>query len=280
MKKLLAILLAVCLLSGCSLAVPGAVGEDHLTGFFVTVSREVDGTTVEFWDEEATGMKPISYHYLKGRKLYAERIEGDPVTYELPEGCGLSCFGYDVEVNGEVTYRSNTVSPEIDVTLEYFMGTEIPYRMDAVVYGTGDPELVLTCNPVYQTPDGSVYVLSAEPGSFATDAVGSAWTGREARTDGKGCAYTLTIERVVLPECYVIIEMSEGHEPLRRSEYAPGALPEVYHPGADAAYLILEARSGEDTVRSAYSPGDETMDTYYPGEYGLCIKGYTIIEWE
>jgi len=22
------------------------------------------------------------------------------------------------------------------------------------------------------------------------------------------------------------------------------------------------------------------MDTYYPGEYGLCIKGWTRIDWE
>ena len=59
-------------------------------------------------------------------------------------------------------------------------------------------------------------------------------------------------------------------------------MPEEYVPGADAAYIILEARDGEATTRTVYSPGDEgsVMDTFYPGQYGLCIKGYTRIEWE
>lgn len=280
MKKLLAMILAVCLLSGCSLAVRNPAGEDRLTGFFVTVSRETeDGTTVDYWDEEATGMEMISYHYLKGRKLYAQRTGDDPVIYALPEGCGLSCFSYDVTENGQVTYRNNTISPEIDVRLEHHAGTQTPYRMEAVVYGTGDPDLVLTCNPVYQTPAGEVYVLSAEPASFATDMAGSAWLGREEGENG--CAYTLTIEQVLLPESYVITEMSAEHQPLARYAYAPGQMPETYTPGSDAAYLILEARAGADTVRSVYSPGDSgtEMDTYYPGAYGLCIKGYTRIEW-
>lgn len=282
MKRIMLLVLAVALLCGCTLAVPGAAGEDRLTGFFVTVSREVDGTTVDFWDEEATGMKSIGVHYQKGQKLFAERMEGDPVVYALPEGCGLSCFSYDVEENGTVTYRSNTISPEIDVRLEYHAGTKTPYRMDAVVYGTGEAELLLTCNPVYQTPDGEVYVLSAESASFSTDQVGSKFHNRSERTDGHGCAYTLTVEQVVLPECYVITEMSGDHEPLTRTEFAPGGLPETYTPGPDTAYLILEASAGEETVRTVYSPGDREnkMDTYYPGEYGLCIKGYTAIDWE
>ena len=280
MKKLLAMILAVCLLSGCSLAVRDPAGEDILTGFFVTVSRETeDGTAVNYWDGEAAGMEMISHYSLKGRKLYAQRTGEDPVAYALPEGCGLSCFSYDVTENGEVTQRNNTISPEIDVRLEYHAGTQTPYRMEAVVYGTADPDLVLACNPVYQTPEGEVYVLSAEPASFSTDMVGSAWLGREEGE--RGCEYTLTIEQVVLPESYVITEMSADHRPLARNAYAPGQMPETYTPGSDAAYLILEARAGADTVRSVYSPGDDNteMDTYYPGEYGLCIKGYTRIAW-
>lgn len=283
MKRILALILALCLLSGCSLAVPGRSGGDKLTGFFVTVSRRDGDALVDHWDVSAAGMEMISNHDQAGKRLYAQFI-GTPteVFYEFPAGCGLSCFGYDVEEDGEITYRGNTISPEIDVTLEYHAGTETPYRMDAVVYGTGDPDLILSCNPVYQTPDGSVYVLGAETMRVATDMAGSAWQKRQERTDGKGCAYSLTIQRVVLPECYVITEMSGSHESLRRSEYAPGELPECYTPGADAAYLILEAQTGEDSVRSVYSPGDDNreMDTYYPGEYGLYIKGYTKIEWE
>ena len=236
---------------------------------------------VDIWDEEATGMEMISNHYLAGQKLYARRMEGDPVVYEFPEGCGLSCFSYDVEEEGQEPYRSNTISPEIDAHLGFYAGTEMPYRMDAVVYGTRDADAVICMNPVYQTPDGEVYVLSDKLMSYDVSTMDGC-SASISQTGEGGCTATLTIRHVVLPENYVIIEMNEENQPLRQAEYVPGELPETYVPGADAAYLILEARAGEDTTRTVYSPGDEitAMDTYRPGLYGLCIKGYTRIEWE
>lgn len=280
MKRIFALLLAICMLSGCSLAKPGKSGQDKLTGFFVTVSCKEGDTMVDIWDEEATGMEMISNHDLAGEKLYASRIEGNPVVYEFPEGCGLSCFSYHVE-EGREPYRSNTISPEIDAHLGFYAGTEMPYRMDAVVYGTRDSDAVICMNPVYQTPDGEIYVLSDKPMSYDV-ATMDGCSASISQTGEDGCTATLTIRHVVLPEKYVIIEMNEENQPLRQAEYVPGELPETYAPGSDAAYLILEARAGEDTTRTVYSPGDEStaMDTYRPGPYGLCIKGYTRIEWE
>ena len=280
MKRIFALLLAICMLSGCSLAKPGKAGQDKLTGFFVTVSCKEGDTMVDLWDEEATGMEMISNHDLAGQKLYARRMEGDTVVYEFPKNCGLSCFSYHVE-EGQEPYRSNTISPEIDAHLGFYAGTEMPYRMDAVVYGTRDSDAVICMNPVYQTPDGEVYVLSDKPVSYDV-ATMDGCSASISQTGEDGCTATLTICHVVLPENYVIIEMNEENQPLRQAEFVPGELPETYVPGADATYLILEARAGEDTTRTVYSPGDEStaMDTYRPGQYGLCIKGYTRIEWE
>ena len=282
MKKLFAIVLIVLMLAGCTLAQPGKTAEDRLTGFFLTVSYKDGDTIVNHWDAEAAGMDFLSDHYMAGEKLYAEFIGSDPVVYRFPEGCGLSCFSYDVEEEGQEPYRSNTISPEIDAHLGFYAGTEIPYRMDAVLYGTKDTNAVICMNPVYQTPDGAVYVLSDEPLSYDVATMDGCASTITQTGEDYGCTATLTIRHVVLPEAYIIIEMSEENQPLRQNEYTPGALPETYTPGADAAYLILEARAGADTTRTVYSPGDETtaMDTYYPGEYGLCIKGYTTIDWE
>jgi len=282
MKKICAIMLAVCLLAGCSLAKPGKSGADKLTGFFVTVSYKDGDTMKDHWDTAATGMEMISNHNLAGQKLYAEFIGGDPAVYRFPEGCGLSCFSYDVEKEGQEPYRSNTISPEIDAHLGFYAGTDLPYRMDATVYGTKDTNAVICMNPVYQTPDGSVYILSDKPMSFDVATMDGCSNSITEQSEDYGCTATLTIRHVVLPEVYVITEMSENHEPLTQQSFTPGALPETYTPGPGADYLILEARAGEDTVRTAYSPGDEetAMDTYYPGEYGLCIKGYTQIDWE
>lgn len=290
MKRMIALLLTLCLLSGCSLAQTGRVGPDELVGFFVTVTREnPDGTKTELWDEEAAGVGYISNHTLAGQKLYAKRTDGADPAYEFPAGCGMSCFVYDNFVDGKASSRTMTVSPEIDVAkLGYYPGDPSRYELEGVLYATADTRAVIQMNPVYQTPEGDVYVLSDKPIGYQVHS-GSGYSAFQTQdyavdkgdTVYEGSKVTMSVEYVVLPDVYRIIEMNGANEPLRQSEYTPGELPETYKPGADTAYLILEARAGEDTARTIYSPGDESakMDTYSPGEYGFCIKGYTTIEW-
>ena len=197
MKRIFALMLAICMLAGCSLAKPGKSGQDKLTGFFVTVSCREGDTMVDLWDEEATGMEMISNHYLAGQKLYAKCIEGNPVVYEFPEGCGLSCFSYDVEEDRE-PYRSNTISPEIDAHLGFYAGTEMPYRMDAVVYGTRDSDAVICMNPVYQTPDGEIYVLSDKPMSYDV-ATMDGCSASISQTGEDGCTATAIVSIMIGP---------------------------------------------------------------------------------
>ena len=290
MKKLIALILCLVLLTGCSLAVPGKAGLDELVGVFVTVSREENGEKMEFWDEEAAGIGFISNYTLEGQKFWASRVEGDPDSYAFAEGCGISCFVYDVyDENGE-SFRSNTCSPEMDVRkMVYYAGDPSRYELEAVIYATADAKLWIQANPVYQTPDGDVYVLSDKPISYMVEggAGFSSFHTQDAEVERDYTTYAgnmvkLTVEYVVLPEIYVVIEMDGDNQVLRQREFTPGEAPETYVPGEGTAYLILEARAGEDTTRTVYSPGDEdgNMDTYRIGEYGLCIKGYTAIEWE
>ena len=102
-----------------------------------------------------------------------------------------------------------------------------------------------------------------------------------SQTGEDGCTATLTIHQVVLPELYVVIEMDKNNQPLGRYEFTPETMPGNYFPGPETAYIILES-VGEENVRSIYSPDDSisVMNTYHPGAYGLCIKGYTTIFWE
>lgn len=297
MKKLIAIVLAVCMLSGCSLALEavdgdGIVANHELTGMLLTLSVEDGGTVTDIWDEEVTGMEPLHLFGSEGEKLYAQRIEEEGIIrYEFPEGTGLSCFCYYVfsDVEGE-SYRTDTTDPELsDVTRHVYVSDGTSNYLEATVYATEDSKVVLFLNPVYQTPEGEVYALGTAPmGSDTASMYGSSQTLEQktriqmGEQTSLGGTVKLNIERVVLPEVYIIIEMDESNRPLRQVEYAPGELPETYTPGSDAAYLLLEARDSEDTTRTVYSPGDDSavMDTFYPGQYGLCIKGYTTIEWE
>lgn len=284
MKRILALILMICLLSGCALAVPGRAGRDDLSGFLITMNRQIDGEWVDVWDEEAAGMKMISNHTLAGQKLYARQADGEHISYEFPEGCGLYSFTYAEYRNGELRSRSTAASPEVGT--EHFaldLGEPLRFDMETVIYATRDTKATIFVNPVYQTADGEVYALSDKPTGYQV--LGEDGGFMALLTQGEEDSQTrvrVTVKYVVLPESYVVIEMDENDCLLRQSEFAPGELPESYAPGSDAAYLILEARAGADTVRTVHSPGDKeaTLDTYYPGQYGFCIKGYTKIEWE
>lgn len=284
MKKLFALILAVCLLSGCSLATDLDWGRGELVGFFLTVSRQnPDGSETEIWDAEAAGMDFLSNYKLTGKKLWAKQVgEGEDISYEFPAGCGLSSFCYDVFEDGEAVSRTSISSPEVVAPVNYYLGDPGSMEMNATVYAPQGMNAVVCMNPVYQTRDGEIYALSDRPMGYVVDGI-AGWTSYLSQEgEGMESKIFVTVEYVVLPETYVIHEMDENNLPLGQSEFAPGELPERYTPGADAAYLILEARAGEDTVRTVYSPGDREnkMDTYYPGEYGFCIKGYTKIDWE
>ena len=298
MKKLIALLLAVLMLSGCSLALDpkdaeGMVMEHELMGMFLTLTVDNgDGTITDIWDAETAGMEPLHAFPMEGKRLYAQRVEQDGrVQYEFPEGLGLSCFSFYVFSDEEgQSYRDAAVDPELgDCHRGTYVSDGITSNtLEVTIYATEDSNVMVHMNPVYQTPEGEVYALGTAPGGWdAATMSGCNKTltqetrikmGEETVTGG---TVKLCFEKVVLPECYIIIEMSADNTVLKTTEYAPEAMPERYVPSADAAYILLVA-AGEETIRSIYSPADESavMDTFYPGEYGLCIKGYTKIEWE
>lgn len=294
MKRLFAIILAVCLLSGCSLAQVGSgeVTEHELTGMFLTLTVDNgDGTITDVWDAEKAGMEPLHVFAMEGEKLYAERVEKDDrVYYEFPEGLGLSCFCYYVfsDEEGE-TYRADTTDPELkDCHRSTHVSNGTTNTLEATIYATADTNVSVHMNPVYQTPEGEVYALGTAPGGWdAASMYGCTKTlSQETKINMgsetvNGGTVKLTIERVILPDTYIIIEMSADNTVLKSTEYAPEAMPETYTPGPDTAYILLEA-AGEETVRTVYSPADQSavMDVFTPGAYGLCIKGYTRIEWE
>lgn len=294
-RRLLALLLsAAVLLTGCSLAQGTAEGlpeNDQLVGMLVALK----GDGWELWDEEATGMDPLHTYQSEGKKLYAERIDGDPVQYQFPEGCGLSCFTFLVPGSEEEEgYWADTVSPELsDVSKGLHVGDGNSLEMEATLYvsdGLEDLAFSVYMNPVYYTPSGEVYALGTAPTGVGMggDSLGASFSvsqetkitlSEEVTT--RGGMVKLNIEPVHLPQTYVILEMSESNEVLAETVYTPEEMPETYVPSAETAYIILEAR-GEKTTRTVYSPADDSaaMDCYHPGQYGLCIKGYTTIEWE
>ncbi len=308
-KRFFAAPLAMALgLGGCSLARDEEQTKlplnDQLAGMYITMESETG--EIPAWDADTMGMEPLHSFQSEGEKLYADRVETPDTTddgvsdpkdsWAFPGDYGLSFLVfYERATEESEGFWTGNRDPEIadghigTKTGDKGTQTELEgtiYVSDTVKSG----ELSLFVNPVYQTPDGMLYALGTAPvGSDAATMGGTTQTlSQEAEitlANGvKTCGGTMTlhIERVTLPERYVVLEMGGENQVLRSAEYAPEEMPEVYTPGADTAYLILESRGAEKTVRTVYSPDDEskTMDTFSPGRYGICIKGYTRIEWE
>lgn len=150
-------------------------------------------------------------------------------------------------------------------------------------------------NPVYQTPEGAVYVTSGMGNSHSvakdlgmdsfnssttlTDSVTETVNGKTTETENK---VTVNYQGVRMAQSITILEMSDSNKQLRSKSYLPAEFPTELTVGADTAYVIVETLSadneGTETVSrqicSADHP-DESFDVFVPAEKGFAIKQTT-----
>lgn len=316
-KKLFALLLTIiCIMStGCSLAAEGTkeagdvpVTEDQLVGMLITMDHFLESTEEAYiqmplWNAQTSGMEdPLHYASNQGKRLYAAVADREYPTqegtytskvYEFPEGTGIAHMAFLVRENGEdESYWSGNTSEEISDVKRHFITTDgvSSIELSGTIYvSTEASDLALYLNPVYQTKDGEVYALGTYPMGYQAVSMGGTTetTTQEINAsigeiETSGSTVSLTIEVIDLPEKYLILEMSEDNQVLKTTEFVPEEMPERYVPQIGTAYLVLEAHSGEGVARTVYSPSDTSkrMESFYPGDFGICIKGYTEIEWE
>lgn len=315
-KRILALLLAViCLISsGCSLASSDSgdqgvqSAEDQLVGMLITMDHFLESTEdayiqMPLWNAQTSGMAdPLHYVSNEGKRLYAELTEQEyeaggetytTQTYIFPEGTGIPYMTFLVLKEDENdNYWSYESGPEIsggnrkiNVTDE---GTTI--EISGTIYvdeNAGDLSLYL--NPVYQNADGEVYALGTSPLGFhavsmsgCTQSISQEISVDIGEVQTSGGSVSLMIEAVKLPETYVILEMDEKHQLVNKMEYTPEEMPESYVPMVDTAYIVVEGHSGEEVTRTVYSPDDDDarIQSFFPGDFGICIGGCTTIQWE
>ena len=163
-------------------------------------------------------------------------------------------------------------------------------ELSAVIYvDARATDLALHLNPVHQTPEGDVYALGTFPAGFhAVSMSGCPQTLSQTveTTIGEirvsGGSVTLDIQAVNLPEKYVIVEMDGENTAVCSTEYASEEMPKVYEPREETRYLLVEAHHEKGITRTVCDRNDETarIQSFYPGDYGILIQGWTSIEWE
>lgn len=298
--------LMLILLSGCQLAIEDAdkTSEDRLAGVFVTTEY------LDLFDAEAymnDNLRVLggdividgdtSAYY--GR-IYANKMEVDEHRNEY-EFVGLDGFGYYSLIElGETmldNYHYTGVDEGISDPKTHYKVTDEGegVEMECTLYFPArSSEAVFYFNPVYQTSDGDVYVITGQ--GFSTDGrmgEGQVYSqtmeqvttiNMNGEKESWSTKVTTRIEGVLLPEKYILIQMDEGNQILRSEEYAPGnVMPEMAIPD-DTAYIILEAhRQGIDgeitTDREIIDRGEETFSTFWINADGICIKGDTYLTW-
>lgn len=288
MKKLIALILAVCMLAGCQLASEEKTEDpyqDKLVGVFVTFEPMELGFDIEGWIED-NGITDGAEISMEESLQYQEKR---PVTlsdegWVVPGYEGISVGRY---WNGEywtgfsgegICEMNSNIAAGDD-------GDNI--KVEGTVYFPADAEVMLCTNPVYQTPEGEFYVVQGQ--SFHSN-VGTGSMSQSVRdeknwtengTSHTFCAEFKTIvQGVALAEKVVLVWMTADHAEVSREEYDPNALPESVTPAEGAAYLIVEEIAGENITRKLYQPEDEQITVYYQGDQPWCMPDMAQINWE
>ena len=290
MKKLIALILAVCMLAGCQLASEEKKEDpyqDKLVGVFVTFERLDLDFDIEGWLNDNPGaLKDGEVTLEPGEGMaYQEKL---PVTlsdegWVVPGHEGISVGRY---WNGE--YWTGFSSEGICELNSNIAATDAGdnIAVEGTVYFPADAEVMLCTNPVYQTPEGEFYVVQGNSFHSHLQTGSMSQSVRDEKTwNQDGTAYTFcaefktTVQGVELAEKVVLVWMTADHTEVSRAEYDPNTLPESVTPAEGAAYLIVEEIAGENITRTLYQPEDEQITVYYQGEQPWCLPDMAQIHW-
>lgn len=267
--------------------------EGMLIGFIATREYlDLDELTVS-----ATG----KLTWEKGR-LYAEST-GTGWYFPGIEGDGIFC------VNGSagdgvpvVMNYGNVQKPQSSVSVNEEDGVRtVNVTLSGELYTGVGEDWMIACNPVYQLPDGRVYLTAGNTMSVGGGVSGESTTMRLSAERSKAFGDTKSIERteasisvVLLPQPVKLIltHFDANDRILKTEEFLPHALPEAITPAEGAQYILAELQGldGEGGIETSYAIDDrDTLTEVHPhhtltvharGEDGRLALRYLTVNWE
>ena len=149
---------------------------------------------------------------------------------------------------------------------------------------------MLVGNPVYETSAGKVYLVQGDQSvevnpnnvgmSLSVTLAQNISISTASQTKGYDATVTFTVTVVKAPQQIVILDMSSDNNPLSRTEYAPGTVPDSLTPAEGTAYIIVETDAADSSVSREILGLDATnFLTYAAREDGTCIGHNTTINW-
>ena len=302
-KRFLMIILALALaLSGCQLAKPEAEtqkAKDMLVGVFIT-EEYLNLFDMETWFQDNAsqilGNKNLT---IENPEQYYDRIwaeftedESGLTACHFPGLDGMFFASFRVVPSGkpENTYWSSEVSGVLcDVAFGHKstdIGSELTIS-GTVYFSDTHPNPCLYFNPVYQTPDGDVYLLpgqgTAFGGVFGVSATHSLKEETRTAENGVETCHTsvisVTMEGIYPARSLVILQMDKENNILRRLEPDPAADLEELKPEENCAYILVEEHTADGVRRSLYQKEDRYLSFFRELENRMCIKVQIPLTW-
>lgn len=320
LRGILSIIMCVTLLTGCQLAKEEAElqqEKDKLIGVYVT-TEYVDTFDFEGFMEDNLEDIMKGEEMFVGEedtanyqnRIYATILEdveengmnGDSITHVSYRFGDLEGIGYYSPVCYETETGNAYVAIESDPGIcdghSYINSTDEgeQIRLEGTIYLCPNEEdnVGAYYNPVYQCPDGRVYLVSGYGMSFSGSVEGGSMSHKvedkvTVNENGEEKTYVNTVEikveTVFAPTKIVVLQMDEAGNKLDGQEFEPGKLPEEIKPLVDTEYFIIETHkldaAGENVVTRKMVGKEETFfQTLYVGEKNVCEQDWTDIKWE
>ena len=320
LRVIICTMISAALLTGCQLAKEETAlqkEKDRLIGVYMTTEYvdtfDLEQYMVEHMDELVMSEEPVPMDLdtqKHGNRLYATLVEevnedemnGGSVTHVSYEFDGLEGIGYYSPVCYEAEGGNSYVAIESDPGIcdghNYIniKDGEEQIHLEGTIYLCPDEEnnVGVYCNPVYQCPDGSVYLVPGQGMSFSGSGEGGSMSHKledkvTVNENGEEKTYVnsveIKVETVFAPTQIVVLQMDKTGNKVDTQEYEPGELPEEIKPLADTEYFIIETHktdaAGENVVTRKMVSKEETFfQTLYVGEKNVCLQTWTSIKWE
>lgn len=287
MRRLIAVFLAMVLLTGCQLAEEQkreTTMDDKLVGVFVTFEHLDLGFDIEGYIRDNGGIS--DGEVIQAGSEYANRL------YAKIGESGWEFPGYDGLIMGQMWLEDHWhgFSTEGFCGIDTHVtgsGTSDGIEETGTVYVPMGTAVMLCANPVYMTPEGQYYVVQGNSFHSSVDCGSMSQSVSDEKTwtaDGVEYSYcarfTTVVQGVELAERVVLIQMSGDHKELGRAEYVPGQMPETIEPAEGAAYVIVEEYNSNGVRRTLNQPGDEHITVYYQEDQVYCLPQVTEVLWE
>ena len=305
MKRLIALLIACVMLTGCQLATDevnedGLVNQDQLVGVVVTMEH-LDLFDIEaFLKDNPQALRggeinPVGSEYQN--RIYAQEVVENTTT---EDGVSATTTYYNFDhVDGMylLDYQAKTYLEDGSLLADMTVGDcsegilSVAYlgdRMEGTIYvPRGSGEVCFFTNPVYQDAEGRLYLV-AGTGTSNNDLSGSMWqTITEEYTETIDGEVTtrkreveIRMESVEVPTKVAIIQMSGENILLDRQEFTPEDLPETLTPVDGCAYILVEEYVGGELKRTMVEPDESYISVFVKTDNIYCTAVGTEILWQ